>query len=379
MNIEQALEQLQQAQNDPQALTLATAQIACAPLHPELFDILQVAAIPHWFDANILAHLLQTDTERASHWLRLLEQLPMVENYAARNARNVHETTRLALRASLAANESERFRHLSGLCADYFSATEDFQQIERIYHLLGGMAAGADQILLTLYHTWSTTGRYNAQQTLALVLEELVDGKLLEGAVLARTLVVNGWIRGSRMSATLTETLARQAVELFSQAKDEYGEADARDWLGGALQTAGKLKHAMSEFRSQFKILSRLTQCDPDNSDWLRDLAVSHTKVGGVLQAQGNLAAALQKYRAGMDIMRRLSERDPDNNGWLRELSVSHNCVGRVLQAQGNLAGALEEYRADMDIMRHLSARDPDNSGWLRELSISHNCIGGVL
>ena len=38
-----------------------------------------------------------------------------------------------------------------------------------------------------------------------------------------------------------------------------------------------------------------------------------------------------------MDIIQRLTERDPDNNGWLRDLSVSHTNVGLVLQAQGNL------------------------------------------
>ena len=132
MDIEQILQQLQQAQNDPQALTLATAQIACAPLHPELFDILQVAAIPHWFDAGLLANLLQIDSDQANNWLQLLIQLPMVESYASRSAWNVHETTRRAARASLAAKNLEHLRNLSALCADYVSGPEDFRQVERI-------------------------------------------------------------------------------------------------------------------------------------------------------------------------------------------------------------------------------------------------------
>jgi hypothetical protein len=39
--------------------------------------------------------------------------------------------------------------------------------------------------------------------------------------------------------------------------------------------------------------------------------------------AQGNLAEALQSYRDGFVIFNRLSEGDPSNAEWLRDLSVS--------------------------------------------------------
>ena len=41
---------------------------------------------------------------------------------------------------------------------------------------------------------------------------------------------------------------------------------------------------------------------DPGNTEWQRDLSVSHNKVGDVLAAQGDTAAALTAYRAGLDI-----------------------------------------------------------------------------
>jgi tetratricopeptide (TPR) repeat protein len=379
MDIEQALHELKQAQDDPQALTVATARIVCARSHPELFEILEAAAIPHWFNAEILTALLQTDSDTASSWMERLIQLPMVETFVARQAWNVHETTRLALRTTFAKNDPDRFKILTRLAADHFSGSDDAQKIEQIYHRLAVSETGADKQLLELYHKWRRTGRYDTQQTLALDLEELLRSNLLSGSALARTLVVLGWIRESRMPLTLADSLAHQAIALFVEAGDEYGEADAREWLGRTLQSEGNLANALLEFQRHIDIMQRLTRRNPDNTDWLRDLSVSHSNVGRVLQAQGNLAGALTEFQAGMDIRRRLNERDPDNTGWLRDLSVSHNNVGKVLQAQGNLDGALKAFQAGMDIRRALTERDPDNTVWLHNLSVSHNRVGRVL
>lgn len=378
-NIDQALQQLKQAQNDPQALTITTAQIACAPLHSDLFDILQVAAIPHWFDADILATLLQIDIDKANDWLQLLIKLPMVESYTARQAWNVHEATRLTIRTILANCNSERFRTLTSLSANYFSGSEKFQKNESIYHRLANNETGADRKLLDLYHHWRRSGQYDTQQALALLLEELLNNNLLKGLALARCMVVRGWIRGTRLSTTLTDKQARQSLALFIKAGDEYGQADSRQWLGRVLQTEGKLKEALHEFLTSMDIMLRLTQHSPDNDDWLLDLSVLHSNVGRVLQAQGDLTSALQANQNSMNIRRRLTARDPNNSDWQLDLAVSHNYIGAILQAQGNLDSALQEYQSYQAIMRSLTERNPHNNYWLRELSVSHNNIGSIL
>ena len=379
MDIEQALHQLKQAQGDPQALTIATARIVCARSHPKLFEILEAAAIPHWFNAEILAALLQTDTVTAADWLKRLIRLPMVETFSARQAWNVHETTRLALRSTLVKNNLERFRTITRLAANHFSGAEDAQQIEHIYHRLAGSETGADKQLHDIYNQWLHAGRYDALQSLALLLEELLHSKLISGGLLARTLVVLGWIRESRILLTHADSLARQAVALFVDAGDKSGEADAREWLGRTLQSKGKLADALREFQRQMDIMRILTEQDPDNTGWLRGLSVSHNNVGGVLQTQGNLAGALKEFQAYLDIMRRLTERDPDNTDWLPVLSIAHNNVGWVLKDQGNLAEALREFQSSMDIRQVLTEHDPENTGWLRDLSVSYNNLGWVL
>ena len=65
-------------------------------------------------------------------------------------------------------------------------------------------------------------------------------------------------------------------------------------------------------------------------------------RIGDVLLAQGDRAGALAAYRKGLAIAEKLAARDPANTDWQRDLSVSHNKIGDVLVAQGDGEGALE-------------------------------------
>ena len=63
----------------------------------------------------------------------------------------------------------------------------------------------------------------------------------------------------------------------------------------------------------------------------------------------------LCEYRLYKDIMQRLTERDPQNTAWLRELSVSHICLGRGHEAQDRLVEALGEYEISKQITQRLT------------------------
>lgn len=180
ITIDQALQQLQQAQNDPQAILVTIAQITCMQIHAELFPVLQVAAIPHWFDSNILMHLLKIDEPNAKKWLEQLKQLSIVEQYDKRPTWNVVESSRLALRATMASSECTRFRKLSAQCADYFVGDNTVERIQRIYHQLAISKTGVDQDLLTLFHDWGKTRSYDALHVLNQALRELIATRLLD-------------------------------------------------------------------------------------------------------------------------------------------------------------------------------------------------------
>ena len=66
-----------------------------------------------------------------------------------------------------------------------------------------------------------------------------------------------------------------------------------------------------------------------------------------------------------------LAARDTANTQWQRDLSVSHNKIGNVLVAQGDGPGALAAYRKSLAIAEALAARDTANTEWQTDVVVS--------
>ena len=146
---------------------------------------------------------------------------------------------------------------------------------------------------------------------------------------------------------------------------------------GDVATAAGDLAAARAAYQASLDIGTRLAAADPANTGWQRDLSVSHNKAGDVATAAGDLAAARAAYQASLDIRTRLAAADPANTGWQRDLSVSHEKAGDVATAAGDLAAARAAYQASLDIAARLAAADPANTGWQRDLSVSHDKARG--
>jgi tetratricopeptide (TPR) repeat protein len=431
MSIDRLLAQIEAAKDDPTRLALITLDAVLASREQTaLRPVVEAAAIPHWFDAKLLAGCMEIHGERNASLEGIFEELcalPMVEPFAARNGWNVHARTRLALRDHLQSADPGRFHCLSSRAASCFAGEAPHLRIEALYHLLVAEPQQGTDALRQLWLQWHATGRHEALQSLAVVLEELIKNQALAPTARAQGIVRFCMIRDASLPAQQTEALCREAqtlmtdgnnaadlcdcVNLVGQALERQGQLGqaldqyrrqmdichaevrrdpdsaywrrdlsvAHNWVGGVLQAQGKLQEALAEYQGYKSIMRELTARDPDNVGWRRELSVAHNKVGGVLQAQGWLAEALTEYEVAKRIRQELTARDPDNAGWRQDLSVSHNRVGRILEAQGRLAEALAEYEAFKRIMQELTARDPDNAGWRRELSVAHNNVGGVL
>ncbi len=71
-----------------------------------------------------------------------------------------------------------------------------------------------------------------------------------------------------------------------------------------------------------------------------------------------------EHYQADLDITTKLAAADPTNTQWQRDLSISHERLGELAQARADLTGAAEHYQACLDITTKLAAADPTNTQW---------------
>ena len=145
---------------------------------------------------------------------------------------------------------------------------------------------------------------------------------------------------------------------------------------GDRARSYASLVEASRDYREAHRLAKQLTDGDPANTDWRRDLSVSHNKIGNVLVAQGDGAGALAAYRKAHEIFNSLVAHDPANTGWQRDLSVSNEKIGDALVAQGDGDAALAAYRKSLTIAEELTVCDPANTAWQVDLAISCSKLG---
>ncbi|MFN9629578.1 MAG: NB-ARC domain-containing protein, partial [Cyanobacteriota bacterium] len=175
---------------------------------------------------------------------------------------------------------------------------------------------------------------------------------------------------------------ARQAFEQSrsnAEAADEpRGVSCAWAGIGDVRRAQGNGPGALAAYQAGLTIAEDLAKRDPANTEWHRDLSVSHYRIGDVLVSQGNGPGALAAYHAGLTIAEDLAKRDPANTQWQRDLSVSNTKIGDVLVSQGNGPGALAAYQASLTILEDLAKRDPANTQWQVDVAISCSRLGTI-
>ncbi|HET8682230.1 MAG TPA: hypothetical protein VFM54_10190 [Micromonosporaceae bacterium] len=285
-----SIEQLrivQDAHGDPALLALATVDLT----FPELPDgertalrlALEAAAVPHWFDAAILAGLVDDqDSPNRDLWVRL-KAVPVVESFPARgaDAGNVHEASRLAIRKRLAETQPARFIHLSAQSARMFEAdTRPIGRVEWVYHLLAADPERGAVELEGLDRVWSDNARNEDLAALSAALTELDTSQMLRGRPLVRARLVIAQRRAVIAGAASLGDLANQLLQAAEANDDARLTGDAYSLVGDVAQARGDLAAAGQAFTQALAISERLAQLDPTNTGWQRDLAAAHSKVG---------------------------------------------------------------------------------------------------
>lgn len=432
--LEEIIRKLEAAQGDVRAQAVITADFALA-VRPEedreqVRAALDAAAVLRWFDAPLLAGLLEIGETEARALFDVLAGLSFVERFpsGAGDVRNVHDATRLGWRHRLSQEQPEVWRALSARAAARFAQdSTPSGRVEWIYHLLSADPEAGAIALQELDRAWGNTARPENRQALALALGELEETGLVAGQARLEVLLCIAEARSSRGETARLGTTARTVLELahavgdprglarayslsgdvwqaqgklekalsaFQECLVRCGALAAKDpgnagWqgdlatahcsVGDVLQAQGKLEEAQAEFGQYLAIGRQLVKQDSNNAGWQRKLAVAHSRVGEVLEDQRNLEDAQSAFEESLKINRQLAERDPSNTGWQREVAAAHSNLGRVLQARGKLEDAQAEFEEDLKISRMLAEQDPTNAGWQRDLAVSHSAVGGVL
>lgn len=321
--IEQLLEGLKAAEGDTRAQAAVAAEFVLrsrpVPERQPLREALDAAAVLRWFDAPLLANVLDISETDAAHRFEALKSLPFVEPYrrGERDLRNLHEATRLGWRRRLYETDRARFQLLSRSAADCFaSETGAGPRIEWIFHRLGADPDGAADSLETLDRQWTASAHPEDRDALASALKELEETRLLAGAARVEVLLCVAEARSSRGETSQLEQPAREALAAARSVHRLSAIARAHGLLGDVLEAQGKLEEAQAAFGEALRISRRLAELDPANANWQWDLAVTCRKLARMEVRPQRVAAAVPLFEEAKRILDRLVELAPQRADW---------------------------------------------------------------
>jgi tetratricopeptide (TPR) repeat protein len=386
ISIEQSVQRIQGARDNPNGMALLVIDflIETQPerKRPILRKAIEAAAVPHWFDADILAGLISVSRSEAQELLDIFARFPMIESFDARGPScfNVHETSRLAIRKRLYETDMGRFKELSARAIDAVGpGLEPYLIVERLFHRFAADPDKAANECEVLYRDWAVTANSEISQMLRAALLELERTKQVSGHARAEVMLVIAWIQTTRGEAGGLKEWADTALNVARASNQTSAIAQALCLVGDVNLARGNVNAASSACEESLNIFKRLTSEKPTDSGLARDLAVAYSRYGDALSAQGHSERALDAQLQGLRICKSLVEKNSSNAGWQLHLSAAQNAVGKLLRIRGKIDDALATFQNGADILEKLLRSDRDQDDWRMRLANAHGELGYVL
>jgi tetratricopeptide (TPR) repeat protein len=333
------LQKLMAAQTDEERSWIVIENLL-ESLPEDVKSALWALAIPHWFDADILAALCPELADHADEIYRQLQTISCVEMFPERG-HNVHELTRNQLLDRLWQDNPERFRELSAKAASYFAdGNKPEMQIERIYHLVIAEPANENSELFNLAQLWSNNYRKAEVESLILNLHQHIAANRVTVAVKAETSFWDGKIKFRFYQATAALESYEAALSFYSEIGDWLGEANTLQEIGDVLLFLERSNEALQWYEVALTYYSEIGDC----------LGKANTlkALGNVLQFLKQSTEALEKYEIALSFYREIGTCLGEAN--------TLKAIGDLFRLLKRRIEALEKYEAALAFYRKIDA-----------------------
>ena len=211
------------------------------------------AAIPHWFNKEILRTLLPDMAEEIDIIYDKLKSLPFTEPYQGRGS-NIHETTRNFILNNLWENNLDLYKSLSQNASEYFLAefekNKDKQvRIEQIYHAVIAESEENSKIIWEQGAEWHDEREgytYSTLNALVLSIQEHIQANRVEGIAVGWTLLWDALIASYHYEYEKAKTIFRRVIS--SNYNDDTLKVNCISALGDVHNKLSELPEARARY-----------------------------------------------------------------------------------------------------------------------------------
>lgn len=213
----------------------------------------------------------------------------------------------------------------------YFRGT--VSEASRQARIFLAMPAAPDQAAVRARLHWCIGANFWIFGKLTQAYETLTAGRALaeraaDQTTLAHILTLQGLTGALSNQGEGNVALHQQAIQLFQETDDRWGEATALYWLGDCLRLRGDYAAAMHYFEQSQRLFRQI------GDDW--GVSLSLQGIGATAYRQGNYTLARSQLEEALSLRR------ASGDNWLTAQTLA--TLATVLQAQGKTAAAIAHF-----------------------------------
>jgi tetratricopeptide (TPR) repeat protein len=162
------------------------------------------------------------------------------------------------------------------------------------------------------------------------------------------------------------------------QAFFELGQADF--YVGQTYMDLGEMDKAEEAFMLYAEITRRLIQQQPENAEWVLEMAYALNNLGGLehYSVDGDPQRALQFMQSALEYNQIALVLDPKNDYYRSELGQSHAFLADAQRGVCDLDGALHSRLQNVSLERQMFAGDPEAEERIKRLAWALNGLSVV-
>ena len=329
MNETAFLQQLQQANSEEERTWLVTEMLLDA-YPPDVKEAAIAAAVPHYFNAAILAALLRIEPADAERRYQAMQAISFAEKFGDA-AHALHDLTRAAILDHLRKAQPDLFAAYQQRAFDYFQSKDEPQQaIEAIYHRFAVDATKAMPEFRKQMRTFRRAGNFSATDTLLRYAREsfrlgiLTDADAVEIERQEFYTAQEFAERGKQEAAPdKAREMLMQALLRFDPTEDVSRYQDAEP-----AQLRDEIKRKERQFLTQRLDAARLAGDPLRQKLWLNESGWSSAK-------NADYETALHEFNKTLAL-------EPENSELLVKRSVAYRLLGKYTEALADCDRAIE-------------------------------------
>jgi len=149
----------------------------------------------------------------------------------------------------------------------------------------------------------------------------------------------------------------------------ELGQAEF--YIGQIYTDRGELDKAEEAFMTYAEITRRLILLQPENSEWVLEMAYALTNLGFLENRteDGDPERSLQLMQSALEYNQIALVLDPQNEQYKAELGQSHAFLADAQRGVCDLEGALSSRRENVSLEREMLSTDSENPGKIQRLA----------